>query len=128
MKRMSIDEEIGKIPTQKLASDMPDEFTATVLKMTRDVKKGTYAGAPILKLDLQLENGEVFSTSYRIPKAWTGKGQLDRLLEHLKKLNLDLKEIVGKTFNWKREALEGNVQGNQRHYPISIKGQKKLKP
>ncbi len=123
---MSIDDEIGKIPKQKLASDMLDTFTATVLKLTRDVKKGQYAGAPLLKLDLQLANGETFTTSYRIPKAWTGKGQMDRLLEHVKKLNLKLSEIVGKTFTWQREALEGNVQGNQRHYPISIVGQKKL--
>jgi hypothetical protein len=74
---MSFDDEINKIKPQKLASDMPDEFNGTVKAITRDVKKGQYAGAPLLKVEIGLDNGESFTTSYRIPKAWTDKGQMD---------------------------------------------------
>lgn len=124
---MSIDEEIGKIPQQKLASDMPDTFRATVTKISKDVKKGQYAGAPIIKLDLTLENGEAFTTSYRVPKAWTGKGQMDRLMESLKLMGLTLDAMVGKTFDWKREELSGSVKGNERHYPTKLVTAKKAK-
>lgn len=117
---MSLEDEISKIPQQKLASDMPDTFNATVLSMTRDVKKGQFAGSPIVKLELQLEDGEKFTTSYRIPKAWTGKGQLDRLISNLKNLGVELNQIVGKTFQWKREELSGAVKGNERHYPVRL--------
>jgi hypothetical protein len=124
--KMSIDEEIGKIPQQKLASDMPDAFRATVLRIYKDVKKGQYAGAPIVRFDLKLDNGEAFTTSYRQPKAWTGKGQLDKLMEHLKTLGLTLDVVVDKTFDWKREELSGSVKGNPRHYPIRLVGPKKV--
>jgi hypothetical protein len=117
---MSLDEEIGKIPQQKLASDMPETFTATVIKITKDVKKGQYAGAPIIKLELQLENGETVLTSYRVPKAWTGKGQMDKLLQHMKGLGIGLDDMQGKTFQWKREELGGTMKGNERHYPTKI--------
>jgi hypothetical protein len=122
---MSMDEEIGKIPQQKLASDMPDTFRATVAKIYKDVKKGQFAGAPIIKLDLVLENGEAFTTSYRVPKAWTGKGQLDRLMTNLKDMGLTLDAMTGKTFDWKREELSGSVKGNERHYPIKLVAPKK---
>ena len=117
---MSLDEEISKIPQQKLASDLPDTFNAQVISMARDVKKGQYQGTPIIKLELQLEDGQKFTTSYRIPKAWTGKGQLDRLMANLKGLGVELKDIVGKNFAWKREELSGAVKGNERHYPIRL--------
>jgi len=122
---MSMDEEVGKIPQQNLASDMPDTFTATVVKAYRDVKKGQFAGAPIIKLDLVLENGETFTTSYRVPKAWTGKGQMDKLMNNLKGLGLTLDSMAGKTFMWKREELGGSVKGNERHYPIKVVAAKK---
>ena len=70
---MSMYDEIEGIPIQRLASDLPETFTATVLSIRRDTKKGEYAGTPILKLELQLEDGTTFTTSYRIPKAYTGK-------------------------------------------------------
>lgn len=124
---MSLDDEIGKIKPQKLASDMPDTFTATVKTMTRDVKKGQFAGAPLLKLELELDNGETFTTSYRIPKAWTGKGQLDIFMEHIKGFKLELPQIVGKTFEWKREPLGGSIQGNPRHYPVKLISPKRTK-
>lgn len=125
---MSIKEEIDKIPQQKLASDMPDTFNALVVKMTRDVKKGQYAGRPLLKLELALDNGETFTTSYSIPKAWTGKGQLDTLMRYLKGMGLDLAGIEGKTFAWKREELSGSVKGNPRHYPTRQLKPQKAKP
>jgi len=107
---------------------MPDTFVATVTGMVRDIKKGQFAGAPLLKLSLQLDNGEIFTTSYRIPKAWTGKGQLDIFMQNLKGMGVELNELVGKTFQWKREALGGSVQGNPRHYPTKYMKQAKLKP
>jgi hypothetical protein len=123
---MSIQDKINSIPQQKLASDMPDTFSATVINMVQDVKKGQFAGAPLLKLELELDNGEKFTTSYRIPKAWTGKGQMDKLMSNLKSMNIEIKDLIGKTFAWKREGLGGSVKGNERHYPIKLlKPQKK---
>lgn len=91
-----------------------------MLAATRSIKQGDYAGAPLLKLELQLTSGETFSTTYRIPKAFTGKGQLDLFIQHLKALELGLTEIVGKTFVWKRKELPGAMKGNPRHYPIKL--------
>jgi len=122
---MSISDEIDKIKPQKLASDMPDTFNATVTKVSRDVKKGQFAGAPLLKLELKLDNGEVFVTSYRIPKAWTGKGQLDKLMANLKDLGVELANLEGKSFQWTRQELPGGVKGNERHYPIKLLKPKK---
>jgi hypothetical protein len=122
---MSFDDEINKIKPQKLASDMPDEFNGTVKAITRDVKKGQYAGAPLLKVEIGLDNGESFTTSYRIPKAWTDKGQMDLLMKHLKTMGITLDQITGKSFAWKREGLEGSIQGNQRHYPVKLLGKLK---
>jgi len=107
---------------------MPDMFIATVTEMERDVKRGQFAGAPLLKLSLALESGETFTTSYRIPKAWTGKGQMDIFMEHLKNLGVKLSEIEGKQFQWKREPLIGSIQGNPRHYPIRLVKTGKMKP
>lgn len=123
---MSIEDEISKIEKQKLASDMPEEFNGTIIRLHRDVKKGLYAGTPLLKVDIQLDNGEIFSTSYRIPKSWTGKGQLDKFMEKLKGMGLSINDISNKTFLWKREALEGAMQGQTRHYPVKLFKQQKL--
>ena len=124
---MSIKDEMDKIKPQKLASDLPNEFDAEVLSVKRDVKKGQYAGAPLVKLEFRLSDGDECSTTYRIPKAWTGKGQLDMLKECLSKLGLELTEIEGKTFHWKRLPLTGAVTGNDRHYPIKQLKQTKIK-
>jgi hypothetical protein len=113
-------DELDNIPTQKLASEMPDKFTATVISVTRTVKTGQYAGKPILKLELKTQDGISFSTVYNIPKALTGKGQYDKLLEHLKNLKLTVKGMEGKNFMWEREDLEGSMKGHMRHYPIKL--------
>ena len=49
---MSVFDEINKIPTQTLSSDLPNTLTGTVLAAKKDTKKGEYAGAPILKLEV----------------------------------------------------------------------------
>ena len=123
---MSVFDKIKDIQQTVLASDMPETFIGTVLSATQDVKTGAYAGAPILKLEIQTEDGKKFSIGYRIPKAFTGKGQLDMLIEQMAKLKVDLKEVVGKKFEWKRLKLSGGVQGNDRFYPVRVVGQKKL--
>lgn len=125
---MSIQDEMDKIPKQKLTSDMPDTFTATIVSMTKDVKKGQFAGAPILKVELLLEDGEKFTTAYRIPKTWTGKGQMDIFMENLKNMNQTLTTAIGKTFKWQRKELEGAMKGNPRHYPIQLIKTKPVKP
>lgn len=126
---MSIQDEMDKIPKQKLASDYPDTFIAQIISMTKDVKKGQFAGSPILKVELGLENGEHFTTSYRIPKAWTEKGQMDKFITNLKNMSLDLTSSIGKSFKWKREELAGAMKGNARHYPIElVKPKPKPKP
>lgn len=117
---MSVYDEIGGIKVVKLASDFPDEITATITAIGKDSKKqGIGAGSPVLKIMLDV-NGEELTTIFRIPKAWTGKGQLDRLVEAFKKLGYPKigGELLGKTFLWKRQELEGSVKGNARHYPI----------
>jgi hypothetical protein len=113
-------DEIDKVPTQTLASDLPETITATVLAATRSEKKGQFAGAPLLKLELQTDDGKTFSTQYRIPKSWTGKGQMDQLLKCLENIGVDLHAIIGKTFVWKRMELPGSVKGNERFYPIKV--------
>ena len=117
---MSVFDEIGKIGKVKLASDMGEKFIATVIKIERDVTKGTVAGAPVLKFTLQTEDGEKFTTTYRIPKAMTGKGQLDLLQESALKLGIEIKDMVGKKFVWQTKSLAGGVRGNDRHYPIRL--------
>jgi len=116
--------EIEDLKTTKLASDMGASFTATVLAASKHTRED---GRVNLKLELQTPDGATFTTTYRIPKARTGKGQLDILLQHVEKLGLKLNEIVGKTFEWKQIDLPGSVKGNPRHYPVKIVGQKKLK-
>jgi hypothetical protein len=123
---MSVFDKIRDVPQTVLSSDMPDTFIATVLAATQSVKTGAYAGAPILKIELLTDDGKTFSISYRIPKAFTGKGQLDMFINCMAKLKLDAKDCIGKKFEWKRIELEGSVQGNARFYPIKLVGQKKL--
>jgi hypothetical protein len=117
---------IKDIPQTVLTSDLPNTFIATVLSATQTVKTGAYAGAPLLKLELKTDDNNTFSISYRIPKAFTGKGQLDLFIVQMKKLKLEPSECVGKKFEWQRIELEGAVSGNARFYPIKLIGQKKL--
>lgn len=116
---MSQWDEIEKLPTTKMASDMGEEFTAKVIAMSKDVTK---MGQPCLKLQLQNQRGEKFITAYRIPKARTGKGQMDKLLDNLHAMGLSLKDVEGKTFQWKIEKLSGSVTGYDRHYPVRVVG------
>lgn len=120
-------DEIDTIKVQKLASDLPETITATVLAASKTEKKGAYAGAPVLKLELQTTDGITFSSQYRIPKTWTGKGQMDKLIECLDKLKVPLHQIIGKTFEWKRIDLEGSVKGNPRFYPMRLIKETKAK-
>lgn len=113
---MSVFDEIKGLRAQKLASDMSDNFTATVISASKH--QGEYG--PSLKLELQNEDGETFSITYRIPKVLTGKGQLDRLLDSLEKLGVPIEKIQGKTFEWQRMELQGAMKGNPRHYPVRL--------
>lgn len=116
--KVSVFDEINKITDQQLSSDLPDEIIATITKVEKTVKTGQYAGAPQLKVTLKLDDGSITSTIYRIPKSWTGKGQLDMLKKQLAALGLKLAQMEGKTFHWKRIELTGSVKGNARHYPV----------
>ena len=113
---MGVFEEIDKIPRQELASDMPSAFTATVLSARKT--QGEYGF--YLALELQTEDGATFTTTYHIPKKRTGKGQMDLLIDSCNKLNLQLRDIVGRTFQWKRVKLSGAMKGNARHYPVKM--------
>src|SRR3990170_2978215 len=123
---MSVFDNIKGVPQTTLLNDLPDTFTATVLSATQTVKTGAYAGAPILKLELKTDDNKTFSVTYRIPKAFTGKGQLDMFINQMAKLKLEPKDIIGKKFEWQRMKLEGSVAGNDRFYPIKLVGQKNL--
>ena len=113
---MSVFTEIKNLKTGKLASEMPDSFTAKVVSGSKH--QNEYGSS--LRLALQTKDGEQFSVSYRIPKALTGKGQMDRLLNSLERLGISIEEIEGKTFVWKRMQLTGSMKGNPRHYPIQF--------
>lgn len=116
-------EEIEGIAQQKLASELGNEFVGTVAQVVRDVKKGEFAGSPILKFTILTEEEEEVITSYRIPKAWTGRGQMDLLKSQCEKLEISIKDMLGKKFRWERMNLEGGMQGNARHYPVEILAQ-----
>lgn len=118
-----------------LANDLPDRIEATIISMEKGVKAGQFAGAPLLKFKLKLKDGVEFTTTYRVPKSWTGRGQMDKLLGHFNTLGLiklktargviqkvesPLRAVVGKTFIWERQELSGGMKGNDRHYPTKI--------
>lgn len=118
-----------------LASDLPDNITATIKAMEKGVKAGQFAGAPLIKLRLVTDDDVEFTTSFRVPKSWTGRGQLDKLIGHLdtlgiikttkqrgviKEIKTPLENIVGMTFKWERQELSGGMKGNPRHYPVEI--------
>ena len=123
MKNKSVFDEILSIPTQQLVSDMQDKFIATVKSASQI--QGTYGKS--LKLELLTKDNRWSNVMYRIPKAWTGKGQLDKLIASLNKLDLPLEEIVGKTFEWQRIELSGTMKGHPRHYPIRLVNKGKSK-
>lgn len=123
---MAVFDTIKGVPQTILSSDMPDTFTATVLSASQTTKTGAYAGAPLLKLELITDDKKTFSVTYRIPKAFTGKGQLDKFIDQMAKLKLAPTEIIGKRLIWQRMKLEGAVAGNDRFYPVKIIGQKGL--
>jgi hypothetical protein len=116
---MSVYDELDNIKPSKLSSELPDEIEATITAITRDTKKqGIGVGTPMLKFNLDV-NGELVTTSFRIPKALTGKGQYDELKAAFDKLGYKKlsSALVGKTFIWHRKELSGAVKGNARHYP-----------
>lgn len=115
---MSIDELISGIPEQIGFDDVPNEFAGTVTKIEKTEKKNEYAGTPQLSVTIQIEGIGAFVTTYRIPKAMTGRGQLDKLLENLKALKINsVSQMQGKTFKWVKTAIE---MGNPRHYPTIL--------
>lgn len=120
---MSVFDEIDKIKEQKLASDLGGIFVATVLSIRKDADK---EGRPRLKFELVDKEGITVCTTYRIPKARTGKGQLDKLEEHCEKLGIKLRDMEGMTFKWQEVELKGSVKGYPRHYPIKIVKQTKV--
>jgi hypothetical protein len=109
------------IPKQKMSSDMPDEFVGEVSKVSQSVNK---SGFPVLVLNIRTVDGTELITNFKIPKAWTGKGQADLLKLNIEKLGFsDPAELAGHVFRWKRMQLEGSMKGFDRHYPIAeIKG------
>ena len=116
MNEKNVFDEILSIPTQQLISDMQDKFIATVKSVSQI--QGNYGKS--LKLELLTKDNRWINVMYRIPKAWTGKGQLDKLMASLNKLDLPLEEIEDKTFEWQRMELAGTMKGNPRHYPIRL--------
>ncbi len=124
---MFVFDELDNIKPTRLSSELPDEIEARIERITRDTKKqGAGAGTPTLKFVLDM-NGEEITTSFRIPKSLTGRGQYDLLKAAFEKLGYKKvsEVLIGKTFVWKRQALTGAVQGNPRHYPIrEVKGKR----
>lgn len=112
---MSVLDEIQELKTRKLASNLPDTFTATV------VSTGKHQGrhGENLKLELKTDDGVYTVITYPIPKALTGKGLLDLLLQSLDQLGVPLTSILGKTFEWRRMALD-SAMGNPRHFPVRV--------
>lgn len=105
------------IPKQVMASDLPDELIASVEKISQAVNKN---GNPVIQFTLRTKDDVEFVTTFKIPKAWTGKGQADLLKAHLEKLGIKSpEEMLLRTFQWKREELEGSMKGFDRHYPIA---------
>lgn len=134
-RKMALNGLLGGIKPAVLASDLPDEIVATVLSMEKGVKAGQFAGAPLIKVSLRTDDDVEFTTSFRVPKSWTGRGQLDKLIGHLdtlgviettkqrgviKEVKTPLESIVGMTFKWERMELSGGMKGNPRHYPVEI--------
>lgn len=117
---MSIYDEMDNIPETKKLSDLPDTIIATVLSAEKTLKKGQNAGTPQFSLRLKLNDGTEITTSYRIPKAKGTGGQMDQLDEALAKLKITKRDLVGKTFEWKRQELTAAIKGNARHYPTKI--------
>ncbi len=113
-------DEMDTIETRQLSSDLPDEVVGTVTSAFRDVKKGQFGGDPIFKLIVKLEDGSETIMSYNIPKAWTGKGQMDVLKASMEALDLTLRDLPGGTFRWARKELPGAMKGNPRHYPVEV--------
>jgi hypothetical protein len=109
-------DEINRLTKQKLASEMPKSIIATVIS----IGESQGAFGKNLKLGLETQDGVSFFSTYRIPKALTGKGQLTQLLNSLKKIDIPLEKIQGKTFEWQRMELSGTMKGNPRHYPVRL--------
>lgn len=109
------------IPKQKMSSDMADEFLGTVKKVERSVNK---SGNPVIVIKILASTGEEIMTTFKIPKAWTGKGQADLLKEKLEALGIDNPQLMeGRTFRFKKLQLEGPMKGFDRHYPVGeVKG------
>jgi len=127
------------IPVQVNASDLSDEFIATVLSIKEKDERGAQltnkSNRPVLHLQLKVvkgnwtregktesAEGKEFIVSYSKPKALTGNSQLDVLFYKLDKLGLpkDTDALLNKTFKWQRADLPGSMKGNARHYPVEI--------
>lgn len=113
-KQEKIDTLFEDIPQTILASELPDKITAKVDAIRR--KPTQYGDA--LEFTLILEDNTQITTSYRIPKTWTGRGQMDMLKNHIATLGMDSPmDMVGRKYKWQRKELEGSVKGYARHYP-----------
>ncbi len=109
------------IPKQKMSSEMPDEFLGTCTKVEKTANK---RGDSVVQVKIAtVKDGEIMTT-YKIPKAWTGKGQADLLKKQLDGMGIDNPQLMeGRTFRWQRMKLVGSMQGFDRHYPVAeVKG------
>ena len=122
-------EQLESIPKQTLSSDLPDEFTARIIAVSKRTKgEGEGAGQAQLQFTLESdEHGEITMT-YRIPKKWTGRGQLDKFKEQCLNLGLtrdgehgellvNWDDVLGAKFLWQRMNIG---MGFDRHYPVEI--------
>ena len=108
---------LDTIPTQIPLDKLPAEFDATVVSITEGK---TAKDKPKLTVNVRLADNSQVGLGYNVPKALTGKGQFDKLIVHLTALGIkDTDQLKDRTFHWKRENLEGSMQGNPRHYPIT---------
>ena len=121
MSEKNVFDEIDELTKQKFASDMSDKITATVTSIS--IHQDRFGNN--LKLGLQTKDGTSLNISYRIPKSFTGKGQLDQLLMSLKKTGVPKEEVLGKTFEWQRMELSGTMKGHPRHYPVRLATKRK---
>lgn len=116
---------LDSIPEQVSLDQVPAVFVGNVKQIeTRPKKQGGFKVAPTVTYlapeapKMKPSQTEIVM-GWNIPKALTGKGQMDQLFVHLKEMGIgDTDDLKGRTFVFKRENLAGSMQGNPRHYPV----------
>ena len=111
----------GNIPTKKLSSDLPDSFEGAVKSVSLEEAGEGNLRHDRLRVVIDSEEFGETITTYRMPKAWTGKGQADMLKDCLEALKIEAPDLMeGRLFRWERRELAGSVKGNARHYPVEL--------